>query len=124
METQAIRTKRDDDVRHCIEAAIARRKDEFDGRLPYDSMPRFWGGPGDGEQCDACDTRITKEQLVMEALPPYSPVKSLFNFTCSASTPGMPRGAYRSRSAGHFASCTPAADRAPRGPSLLSRRSR
>ena len=37
-----------------------------DGRLPYDSMPRFWGGPGDGEQCDVCDTRITKEQLVME----------------------------------------------------------
>jgi hypothetical protein len=29
METQAIRTKRNDDVRHCIEAAIARRKDEF-----------------------------------------------------------------------------------------------
>ena len=29
METQAIRTKRDDDVRHCIEAAIARRKEEF-----------------------------------------------------------------------------------------------
>lgn len=29
METQAIRIKRDDDVRHCIEAAIARRKDEF-----------------------------------------------------------------------------------------------
>ena len=29
MEAQAIRTKRDDDVRHCIEAAIARRKEEF-----------------------------------------------------------------------------------------------
>ena len=29
MEAQAIRTKRDDDVRQCIEAAIARRKDEF-----------------------------------------------------------------------------------------------
>ena len=39
-----------------------------DGRLPYNSMPRFWGGPGDGEQCDACDTRITKEQLVMEGV--------------------------------------------------------
>jgi hypothetical protein len=29
MEAQTIRTKRDDDVRQCIEAAIARRKDEF-----------------------------------------------------------------------------------------------
>ena len=29
MEAQAIRTKRDDDARQCIEAAIARRKDEF-----------------------------------------------------------------------------------------------
>jgi hypothetical protein len=29
MEAQAIRTKRDDDVRHGIEAAIARRRDEF-----------------------------------------------------------------------------------------------
>jgi hypothetical protein len=39
-----------------------------DGRLPYDSTPRFWGGPGDNEQCDACDTTISKEQLVMEAI--------------------------------------------------------
>ena len=29
MEAQAIRTKRDDDARQCIEAAIARRKEEF-----------------------------------------------------------------------------------------------
>ena len=39
-----------------------------DGRLPYDSMPRFWGGPSDGEVCDACDKPITKEQLVMEGI--------------------------------------------------------
>ena len=39
-----------------------------DGRLPYNNMPRFWGGPGDGEYCDACDTCITKEQLVMEGI--------------------------------------------------------
>jgi len=31
-------------------------------------MPRFWGGPADGQICDACDTRITKEQLVMEGI--------------------------------------------------------
>jgi hypothetical protein len=29
MEAQAIGTKRNDDVRQCIEAAIARRKEEF-----------------------------------------------------------------------------------------------
>ena len=39
-----------------------------DGRLPYDSMPRFWGGPADGEVCDACEKPITKQQLVMEGI--------------------------------------------------------
>lgn len=29
MEAQAIRSKRDDDARHCLEAALARRKEEF-----------------------------------------------------------------------------------------------
>jgi hypothetical protein len=45
-----------------------------DGRLPYDSMPRFWGGVGDGEQCDVCDTLITKEQLVQETRSVSRPV--------------------------------------------------
>ena len=27
---------------------------------------RAWGGPSDGETCDACDTRLLKVQLVME----------------------------------------------------------
>lgn len=39
-----------------------------DGRLPYDSMPRFWGAPSDGEWCDACDEQISKQQLVMEGI--------------------------------------------------------
>jgi hypothetical protein len=39
-----------------------------DGRLPYDSLPRFWGGPGNLEQCDACDTVIREDQLVMEGI--------------------------------------------------------
>jgi hypothetical protein len=39
-----------------------------DGRLPYNSMPRFWGGVGGGECCDACDMLITREQLVMEGI--------------------------------------------------------
>lgn len=39
-----------------------------DGRLPYDKTPRFWGGPGHEEHCDACDTVIRKDQLVMEGI--------------------------------------------------------
>ncbi len=39
-----------------------------DGSLPYNSMPRFWGGRGNGERCDACEALITKEQLVMEGI--------------------------------------------------------
>ena len=39
-----------------------------DGRLPLNSMSRFWGGPADGEVCDACDQPITNKQLVMEGI--------------------------------------------------------
>jgi hypothetical protein len=39
-----------------------------DGQLPYDSMPRFWGGPSTEEICDACDLRIEKTQLVLEGI--------------------------------------------------------
>jgi hypothetical protein len=39
-----------------------------DGRVPYDSMPRFWGGPGNDERCDACDALITKQELVLEGV--------------------------------------------------------
>ena len=39
-----------------------------DGRLLYDSMPRFWGGPADEEICDACNLRIEKTQLVLEGI--------------------------------------------------------
>ena len=44
-----------------------------DGRLPYDSMPRFWGGPANHERCDACDEEISKEQLVMEGISSTPP---------------------------------------------------
>jgi hypothetical protein len=37
-----------------------------DGRLPVNSIPRFWGGAGAGEMCDACEEIITKDQFVME----------------------------------------------------------
>ena len=44
------------------------RQKLIDGRLPLNSMPRFWGVDGDGEVCDACDKPITKQQLMMEGL--------------------------------------------------------
>jgi hypothetical protein len=57
-----------------------------DGRLPLDSMPRLWGGPADGEMCDACDMLITKEQLVMEGiastLSDEKPVQFHFHVSC------------------------------------------
>jgi DNA-directed RNA polymerase specialized sigma24 family protein len=34
-----------------------------DGRLPY-SIPRFWGGPGEGQTCDACEGFIADQMLV------------------------------------------------------------
>ncbi len=39
-----------------------------DGRLPHDSIPRLWGGPGNGERCDACEEIVTKPQMLMEGL--------------------------------------------------------
>jgi hypothetical protein len=37
------------------------RRKLADGSLPHDSIPRFWGGPSDGEECDACGEVITSE---------------------------------------------------------------
>jgi hypothetical protein len=53
METEAIRL-------------LIRQKLQ-DGRLPYNGIPRFWGGPSEAEQCDACDLLIT-DQLVIEGI--------------------------------------------------------
>jgi hypothetical protein len=39
-----------------------------DGRLPLNSIPRVWGGPGNGETCDACEHIITKHEFVMEGI--------------------------------------------------------
>ena len=38
------------------------------GILPHDSIPRFWGGPADGEECDACEQEVEVGQLLMEAI--------------------------------------------------------
>jgi hypothetical protein len=39
-----------------------------DGRLPQNSIPRVWGGAGNGETCDACEEIIVKTQFVMEGV--------------------------------------------------------
>ncbi len=39
-----------------------------DGRLPHDGIRRVWSGPSDGEKCDACDTVLAKNQLLMEGV--------------------------------------------------------
>ena len=39
-----------------------------DRRLPHDSIPRIWGGPGQGETCDACEEVVTKPQMLMEGI--------------------------------------------------------
>lgn len=44
------------------------REQLADGRLPHDSIPRVWGGPGAGETCDACGEIVTKAQLIMEGI--------------------------------------------------------
>jgi hypothetical protein len=40
----------------------------LDGTLPYDSIPRLWGGPGSFELCDGCDEIVERGQLVMEGI--------------------------------------------------------
>jgi hypothetical protein len=49
-------------LRRLIQSKLA------DGRLPYNSIPRVWGGAGNGETCNACDEVITKKQLLMEGI--------------------------------------------------------
>ena len=40
-----------------------------DGRLPLNSITRVWGGPGNGETCDACGIFVTKDEFVIEGTP-------------------------------------------------------
>src|SRR5678815_4207313 len=39
-----------------------------DGRLPFDSIHRLYGGPADGEMCDACDEPIARQQVIIEGI--------------------------------------------------------
>jgi hypothetical protein len=52
----------DKTLRRVVQAKLA------DGRLPHDSIPRVWGGPGAGETCDACGGTVTKAHLMMEGI--------------------------------------------------------
>jgi hypothetical protein len=38
------------------------------GALPRNSIPRIWGGPGNGETCDACESVVTKDEWVIEGI--------------------------------------------------------
>jgi hypothetical protein len=38
------------------------------GLLPYNHIPRVWGGPASGETCDACDSLISKDEFVIEGI--------------------------------------------------------
>jgi hypothetical protein len=38
------------------------------GLLPQDGIRRVWSSPSDGEACDACDTILAKDQLLMEGI--------------------------------------------------------
>ena len=38
------------------------------GLLPYNSIPRVWGGPGSGETCDGCDLIVVPTELLMEGI--------------------------------------------------------
>ena len=51
----------DQEVRTLIRAKLR------SGRLPLNNMPRIWGGPSNGEVCDACGLAI-RDPLVIEGI--------------------------------------------------------
>ena len=53
-----------------------------DGRLPQNSIPRLWGGAGNGETCDACEEVITKAQFVMEGVSTTGGLGIQFHVGC------------------------------------------
>jgi hypothetical protein len=44
------------------------RRKLHDRSLPHDGIRTVWSTPSDGETCDACDTLLTKDQLLMEGV--------------------------------------------------------
>jgi hypothetical protein len=54
-----------------------------DGRLPHDRIARVWSGRSHRELCVACDTMLSKEQLLMEGTTARSGRKALrFHVQC------------------------------------------
>jgi hypothetical protein len=51
------------------------------GEVPHNGIPRIWGGPGNGEKCDACQNVIRTGQLL--GLVRYVP------FSRSRASPGL-----------------------------------
>ena len=41
-------------------------------RILIRDIPRFWCGPPDGEDCDACEEVVTADQLLMEGISTLS----------------------------------------------------
>ncbi len=39
-----------------------------EGRLPHDGIKRILSSPSAGETCDACDTVLAQDQLLMEGI--------------------------------------------------------
>lgn len=52
------------------------------GILPHDSIPRFWGGKPDGEDCDACEEVITAGQLILEGISTLTKQGIQFHVEC------------------------------------------
>ena len=44
------------------------RRKLANGSLPHDSIPRVWGGFGNGEMCDVCDEIVTNPQMLIEGI--------------------------------------------------------
>jgi len=58
------------------------RRKLADRTLPHNSIPRFWGGPADGEDCDACEEVIRADQLLMEAISTQTNQGLQFHVEC------------------------------------------
>lgn len=52
------------------------------GELPNDHIPRFWGGPSDGEHCDVCEEAIRADQLLMECISTQTNQGLQFHVEC------------------------------------------
>jgi hypothetical protein len=55
-----------DSAEHGHALRLLVRHKVHDGRLPHNRIARISSGPGAGATCDACETSITKGQLVTE----------------------------------------------------------